>query len=189
MISDLSVDYEVENYHVEQTNWEYQKIERVSLQTALTDLATLGGDGWELTAVVPEPIVGYGLILKRPVHRVAGGSRDTDLPRSASDARTATQRIHVGNLPAWVREEDLEQLFGPFGPVEAVVVPSDRETETGQGFGFVDMAARDAERAILALNEYAYGDHVIQVALVRAGSDVSPVGHGQHAYGSGDGRG
>jgi RNA recognition motif-containing protein len=111
------------------------------------------------------------------------------VPRSASDAGTATQRIHVGNLPAWVREEDLEQLFGPFGPVEAVVVPSDRETETGQGFGFVDMAASDAERAILALHKSAYGDHVIQVALVRAASDMSPAGHAQHAYGSGDGRG
>jgi hypothetical protein len=179
----------MERPRVKQRSWEYETIERVSLQRALNDLATAGDDGWELTAVVPDPIVGHILILKRPVHRIAGASREAAPSRLTLAAEVATQRIYVGNLPAWVREEELEQLFGPFGRIQTVVVPSDRETEAGQGFGFVDMAVSDAERAILALHESAYGDHIIQVTLVRASDDVSPVGDGQHAYGSGDGRG
>lgn len=60
--------------------------------------------------------------------------------------------IYVGNLPWSATEESVNNLFGSIGEVLSVKLISDRETGRARGFGFVEMAAGDAETAISALD-------------------------------------
>jgi RNA recognition motif-containing protein len=56
--------------------------------------------------------------------------------------------IFVGNLAFTTTEQDLRQLFEPYGTVETIRVITDRDTGRARGFGFVEMpdnrAAQDA---------------------------------------------
>ena len=60
--------------------------------------------------------------------------------------------IYVGNLPWSATEEQIRNLFEGYGTVNSVNLVSDRETGRARGFGFVEMAAADAEAAIQALD-------------------------------------
>ena len=48
-------------------------------------------------------------------------------------------RIFVGNIIFTATEDDLTQLFAPYGQVDRVLIATDRETGRPRGFGFVDM--------------------------------------------------
>ena len=61
--------------------------------------------------------------------------------------------IYVGNLTFTASEDDVRQLFEPYGTVDKVNLITDRETGRARGFGFVDMADdRAAQSAIQGLN-------------------------------------
>ena len=47
--------------------------------------------------------------------------------------------IFVGNLAFTTTEQDLRQLFEPYGSVETIQIMTDRETGRSRGFGFVEM--------------------------------------------------
>jgi RNA recognition motif-containing protein len=62
-------------------------------------------------------------------------------------------RIFVGNVIFTATEEDLVQLFEPYGQVTRVLIATDRETGRARGFAFVEMPnASDAQAAIAALH-------------------------------------
>jgi RNA recognition motif-containing protein len=48
-------------------------------------------------------------------------------------------RIYVGNLSYSVTQEALELLFQEYGSIEAVHMPSDRQSGRPRGFAFVTM--------------------------------------------------
>ena len=48
-------------------------------------------------------------------------------------------RIFVGNLAWTTMEDELDQLFAPYGVVERIQIVTDRYTGRARGFGFVDM--------------------------------------------------
>ena len=54
------------------------------------------------------------------------------------------KKIYVGNLNYATREEQLEELFTPYGTVESTVIVSDKYTDRSKGFGFVEMETEDA---------------------------------------------
>ena len=61
--------------------------------------------------------------------------------------------IYVGNIPYAATENDLEELFGEYGPVATVRIIRDRYDGRSKGFGFVEMENRaDGDQAIAALN-------------------------------------
>ena len=61
--------------------------------------------------------------------------------------------IYVGNVPYTATEEDLETLFGEYGPVATATIIRDRYDGRSKGFGFVEMENQeDGERAIEALD-------------------------------------
>lgn len=60
--------------------------------------------------------------------------------------------IYVGNLPFAATEEEVRNLFSPYGTVHAVKLITDRETGKPRGFGFVDMEDSAAASAISALS-------------------------------------
>ncbi len=57
--------------------------------------------------------------------------------------------IYVGNLNYEVTPEDLQSVFGEYGSVKRVHLPSDRETGRKRGFGFVEMETDDQETAAI----------------------------------------
>ena len=61
--------------------------------------------------------------------------------------------IFVGNLAFTTMEQDLRQLFEPYGTVDMIRIMTDHETGRSRGFGFVEMPdSRAAQTAIDALN-------------------------------------
>lgn len=60
--------------------------------------------------------------------------------------------IFVGNLPFRAEQEDVAELFAPFGTVVNCSLPLERDTGRKRGFAFVEMADEEMEaRAIEAL--------------------------------------
>ncbi len=52
--------------------------------------------------------------------------------------------IYVGNLSFDTQEHELRELFAAYGTVQSVHIISDQFTGRSRGFGFVEMAERDA---------------------------------------------
>ena len=61
-----------------------------------------------------------------------------------------SKRIYVGNLPFSASEDEVRELFEPFGAVESVHLVTDRDTGRPRGFGFVEMED-GGEKAIESL--------------------------------------
>ena len=60
--------------------------------------------------------------------------------------------IFVGNLPFRAEQDDVSELFSPFGEVTSCALPLERDTGRKRGFAFVEMADEAAEaKAIDAL--------------------------------------
>ena len=63
-------------------------------------------------------------------------------------------RLYVGNIPFSAGEDELRELFAPFGDVESVHVVTDRATGRPRGFAFVEMInEEDAQKAIGDLDQ------------------------------------
>ncbi|NJN63961.1 MAG: RNA-binding protein [Acidobacteria bacterium] len=60
--------------------------------------------------------------------------------------------IYVGNLPFSATEDDVREMFAPYGEVAVVKLVMDRETGRPRGFGFVEMDDEAADAAIKALD-------------------------------------
>ncbi len=91
----------------------------------------------------------------------------------------------MGNLSFNTAEDELRQLFEPFGQVDRVSIMTDRDTGRSRGFGFVEMASNeDGEKAITALNGSQVGGRTINVNEARPKTERSSGGGG----GGGGGR-
>ena len=61
--------------------------------------------------------------------------------------------IYVGNLSWNLKDQDLTDLFTPFGEVASAKIVLDKFTQRSKGFGFVEMPNDDqAQAAIAQLN-------------------------------------
>ncbi|MFI0780820.1 RNA recognition motif domain-containing protein [Streptomyces sp. NPDC021212] len=79
-----------------------------------------------------------------------------------------SKRLHVGNLSYQTTKEDLEKLFGQFGEVMDATVITDRDTGRSRGFGFVEMADMDAEKAMAQLDGQEMNGRCVTVTEARA---------------------
>jgi len=73
-----------------------------------------------------------------------------------------SKKLYVGNLPFSTNEDEVRDLFAPFGDVSSVNLIVDRETGRLRGFGFVEMA-EGAEAAMEALNGKDFGGRDLRV--------------------------
>ncbi|MDE5832318.1 MAG: RNA-binding protein [Desulfovibrio sp.] len=74
-----------------------------------------------------------------------------------------SKSIYVGNLPWSATEEEVRELFSPYGNVINVKLVSDRDTGRARGFGFVEMDDPEADKAIEALNDTMFGGRTLRV--------------------------
>ena len=62
-------------------------------------------------------------------------------------------KIYVGGLPYSATDQQLQELFAPYGTVASAKVITDKFTGQSRGFGFVEMSSpEEASKAIAALN-------------------------------------
>ena len=76
------------------------------------------------------------------------------------------KRVYVGNLPFSATEEEVRDLFSPFGTVTSVSLISDRETGRPRGFGFVEMED-GIDEAISALDKSSMGGRTLTINEAR----------------------
>jgi cold-inducible RNA-binding protein len=89
------------------------------------------------------------------------------------------KNIFVGNLSFNTSEEELRQIFEPYGQVDRVSILTDRDTGRSRGFGFVEMAnAEEGEKAIAGLNGSQVGGRTINVNEARPKTERAGEGRG-----------
>jgi RNA recognition motif-containing protein len=86
-------------------------------------------------------------------------------------------RLYVGNLSYATTEATLSDLFQSIGKVVSVSIVTDRMTGQSRGFGFVEMADRQAaQEAINQLNGRMVDGRAIRVAEARPQEAREPRG-------------
>ena len=71
--------------------------------------------------------------------------------------------IYVGNLPFTATEDEVRDMFSPYGNVSSVKLVTDRETGRPRGFGFVEMDDESADAAIKALDGKELGGRSLRI--------------------------
>jgi translation initiation factor 3 subunit G len=95
-----------------------------------------------------------------PSRRGGASTNDGDSMRRGRDDNS----IRVTNLSEDTREQDLQELFRPFGAISRIYVAFDRETGLSRGFAFINFVSRDdAIRAINKLDGYGYDNLILRV--------------------------
>jgi hypothetical protein len=96
--------------------------------------------------------------------------------------------IYVGNLPFSATEEEITELFSPYGSVERVKIVTDRETGRPRGFAFVSMGeVAGANAAIAALNDQDYQGRALRINAAEAREPRAGGGGGGGYKGGGGG--
>ena len=73
--------------------------------------------------------------------------------------------LRITSLSYDAEDEDLRDLFSPFGKVARANVVRDRETRESKGFGFVSFESRrDAEKALQKMNGFGYDSLILSVS-------------------------
>ncbi len=104
-------------------------------------------------------------------------------------------KIYVGNLPFSTGEDQLRELFAPYGNPSSATVVTDRMSGRSRGFGFVEIDdPEQAKAAIAALNGREIGGRALTVNEARpqgersgGGGGRGPRGGGRGGYGGGYG--
>ena len=88
-------------------------------------------------------------------------------------------RIYVGNLVYGITDQELEEVFAPFGQVESAQVVTDRYSGRSKGFGFVEMGDKEqAEAAIASLNAKELSGRALTVNEARPRPERGSFGGG-----------
>ena len=99
------------------------------------------------------------------------------------------KKLYVGNLSFSSTENDIREMFAPYGAVESVSLVTDRDTGRSRGFGFVEMSNdKEALAAIDALNGKDSGGRPLTVNEARPKAERSG-GGGRDRGGRGQSRG
>ncbi|KAJ0266303.1 RNA recognition motif domain-containing protein [Hirschfeldia incana] len=124
------------------------------------------GDHW--TARCPQRDL-LSLMETPPTSEASTSTSEAYVPpsmRSGADRlrRNDENSVRVTNLSEDTCQEDLMELFHPFGAVTRAYVARDKNTSMSRGFGFVNFVSReDAQRAINMLNGYGYDNLILRV--------------------------
>ena len=79
----------------------------------------------------------------------------------------AKKRLYVGNLSFDATTDSVRAAFEAFGTVYDVSLVTDRDTGRPRGFGFVEMDAESASKAIEGLNGKDFGGRALTVNEAR----------------------
>lgn len=90
--------------------------------------------------------------------------------------------IYISNLDSNLKDQDLKELFQPFGEVASAQIQTDVFTGASRGFGYVEMTEEvSALKAINELNQSNVRGLIVSVSL----SEPRPSHKGSYKVGSG----
>lgn len=96
----------------------------------------------------------------------------------------ANKSLYVGNLPYRTSEDELRDMFDPFGPIGEIRIIENK------GFGFVDVPEENMEAAIEATNGKELGGRTLTVNEAKPRTErPSGGGRGRGGFGGGGGGG
>lgn len=98
----------------------------------------------------------------------------------------ANKSLYVGNLPYRTSEDELRDMFEPFGPIGEIRVIENK------GFGFVDVPEENMEAAVEATNGKELGGRTLTVNEARPRTERpggGGGGRGRGGFGGGGGGG
>lgn len=108
------------------------------------------------------------------------------------------KKLYIGNLPYQATEAELQSWFGEAGiTVDTVTLMRDRYSGEARGFGFVELADGEADRAVQACNGKDFLGRTLVVNEARplregggggGGGGRGRPGGGGHGRGAGGGR-
>jgi RNA recognition motif-containing protein len=113
-------------------------------------------------------------------------------PRSGPPAQqgdTVGKKLYVGNLSFDVTDDQLREMFAPYGAVQSAQVISDRDTGRSKGFGFVEMGSeQEAQAAIDGMSGQMVGGRSLTVneAKPKENRPGGGGGGGRGGYGGGN---
>ncbi|KAI7902219.1 uncharacterized protein BX663DRAFT_512159 [Cokeromyces recurvatus] len=91
-----------------------------------------------------------------------------------SSSEPTYQRLYVGSLHFSLTENDVRQIFEPFGPLDFVNLHRDTETGRSKGFGFIQYKnPSDAKQALEKMNGFELAGRPLKVGLVTEKPPVS----------------
>ncbi|MBW3567486.1 MAG: RNA-binding protein [Proteobacteria bacterium] len=94
-------------------------------------------------------------------------------------------KLYVGNFPYTVDEEQLRELFSPYGEIEDLALIKDRDTGRPKGFGFITFASQQSAEKALELDGKDMGGRPLKVNM----ATEKPARSGGGGGGGGGGRG
>ncbi|QPN60792.1 RNA-binding protein [Synechococcus sp. CBW1002] len=98
--------------------------------------------------------------------------------------------IFVGNLPFRAEQEDVAELFAPFGEVSSCALPLERDSGRKRGFAFVEMADEETEaRAIEGLQGAELMGRPLRINKAEPRGSAPRRGGGGYGGGGGGGYG
>jgi hypothetical protein len=91
-----------------------------------------------------------------------GGTTDDE---GTEEAESKT--LYVGNLPYRANEQAVQDHFELQGRVHSVRLMKDRRTGKRKGYGFVEMDAKGANKAIKNLNDSEFQERTLKVRMAK----------------------
>ena len=85
----------------------------------------------------------------------------------SEDTSSEVSTLYVGNLPYRADEEAVQEHFQEQGNVISVRLMKDRRTGKRKGYGFVEMNAKGAAKAIKNLNDSNFQERTLKVRLAK----------------------
>ena len=76
-------------------------------------------------------------------------------------------KLFVGNLPHSITDDQLRELFVPFGTPESAKVITDRDTGQSKGVGLVEFANAEEAKKAMSLNGKDVGGRALTVNEAR----------------------
>lgn len=74
-------------------------------------------------------------------------------------------KIFVGNLPFKINEQELQNVFGKFGEITEIKIPTDRESGRARGFAFITFASQQAAQEALKVDGTEINERAIRVNM------------------------
>ncbi|XP_067932567.1 eukaryotic translation initiation factor 3 subunit G-like [Watersipora subatra] len=98
----------------------------------------------------------------------AGQRKDGETMSRRDDLAT----IRVTNLSEDTREDDLQELFRPFGNISRIYLAKDKNTGASKGFAFINFHRKeDAARAIKGVSGFGYDHLILKVEWAKPSGD------------------
>jgi len=78
------------------------------------------------------------------------------------------RKVYIGNLDYLTSEEELMDLFSPYGVIESVNIPVNRyDTMKGRGYGFVTFENKQAAARAIEMNGQMFKNRALQVNFAK----------------------